>query len=414
MHCTRSRGASGLEYAVLLAAVVGAVSVAAAIVGRSVAEGTWTLAACIESLGRRCRASHEVPVATPLPRMSPATADRLLLGALLPMPNPLQPLESLAILGEDANTAPRALLRGQPFVRGPGDAQGAAPGDLTQGQLNDCFFIASAGAIAQTNPGFLEESIRRSPRLGQWQVRLYPGNLRYRVVQRDAAGRVIGLDQTPATLTFSIDGAAGPTWVETNQEFPVFGAGHPAEGRPIGVQPGNPAPGGGVELWPMLLEQGLARTVDMRHVQLWPHLPGAAPVDTRTGYDGINHNGWAAVSLTLLTGQPSTYHVDLTTMKLATVAEFLRTRHAVVAGTMDAASVPEGQRGLFVDAPNAPARLLARHDYWVESVDVTANTITLRNPQGGTVTLPWADAQRVLRLTTNPVLPPRAEPLPRR
>jgi len=43
-------------------------------------------------------------------------------------------------------------VAGDPFVQGPGDASDIDPNDVRQGQLGDCYFLATLASIAQQDP----------------------------------------------------------------------------------------------------------------------------------------------------------------------------------------------------------------------------------------------------------------------
>src|SRR5690606_36561200 len=52
------------------------------------------------------------------------------------------------------------LIDGKAFLSGGGDSNDIDPNDVSQGQLGDCYFIASLAAIARQNPDLIREMIR--------------------------------------------------------------------------------------------------------------------------------------------------------------------------------------------------------------------------------------------------------------
>ncbi|MCL3860035.1 C2 family cysteine protease [Actinotalea sp. K2] len=94
---------------------------------------------------------------------------------------------------------------------------GIAPGDVSQGQIGDCWFIASLMAIAQADPSVIEDAITVNDN-GTYTVRLYDD------------GREVEVTVTPEMV---LDG-----------------------GNPAFVR--SPAGEDGHELWPMVMEKALA------------------------------------------------------------------------------------------------------------------------------------------------------------
>ncbi|MGY4643447.1 C2 family cysteine protease [Cellulomonas sp. URHB0016] len=122
-----------------------------------------------------------------------------------------------------------------------------SPTDVSQGQIGDCWYMASMMAVAQADPDLIRQAITQNAN-GSYTVRLYPD------------GKAVNVTVTPDMVLMS-------------NGDPAFASN---DGR---VSP--------YELWPMVLEKALA-------VQYGD-------------YDEIE-GGYTEVGMTLLTGVPSEHH----------------------------------------------------------------------------------------------------------
>ncbi|MBX3190900.1 MAG: hypothetical protein KF819_28150 [Labilithrix sp.] len=353
---TRARGASAVQYMVIVALVLGAIAGAVRVYGASIESGSGKLATHVKTQGGGgAMPAHDLTSAlNGLGEGSPTDP--------VPSSNPDDPVEAdpaalldrVPTLGDDEEPPPaeqeeppvdydaprRALIRGVPFVRGEGHRTPVHPADVSQGAIANCYFIAPLASIAHRVPGLLQSGIIRNPRGNGYLVRLF------------------------------VDGRA--RWVPVDSRFPVND-----DGQPIYAQPGQSSPRG-QELWVMLYERAFA--------------------SVGGGYNGIGHGGNAAAALEMLTGQPSTSH-DPARMSFRTFAAYVNHGYAVVAGTPE-----KSDHELFKNDT-----LATWHAYWVESVDVRRGTVTLRNPWGwqeAPITLTWAEFRQVFgSVMTNPITP---------
>jgi hypothetical protein len=60
---------------------------------------------------------------------------------------------------QSGHTGTEEEIKGEPFVKGAGDAKKVALNDVAQGNLGDCYFLALLGAIARKRPEFIENMI---------------------------------------------------------------------------------------------------------------------------------------------------------------------------------------------------------------------------------------------------------------
>lgn len=149
-----------------------------------------------------------------------------------------------------------------------------SPGDVSQGQLGDCWFVASMMAVAQADPGVIERAITANPN-GTYTVRLYD-------------------DGSPVDVTVT------PEMVLNPDGTPAFVANNG------GTEP--------YEMWPMVLEKAMALH--------WGD------------YDDIESNT-ADVGLAALTGRPSE-NTDPGELSAAELDEILADGGAVALSSLKA------------------------------------------------------------------------------
>ena len=239
----------------------------------------------------------------------------------------------------DTATASQQRVQGHAFLQGAGDTGTVAANDVRQGQVGDCYFLASCAAVALTNPAYITRLIHEN------------GDGTFRVALWDEEAHhhgFLGLGET--TYTHS-------RWEGTlNDSFLTIG-GAP---RYAGTS-GDTDAAGANELWVMLLEK------------MWAHHEGRS-------YQRIAGGDTARTerALTAVSGVHSrSYRLDnsLSDQELANrMQNYVPNKYAVVTG-ID--SVPASWR------PTAQSlRVVQNHVYAVEGVNGTAKTIDLYNPWG--------------------------------
>jgi hypothetical protein len=153
---------------------------------------------------------------------------------------------------EDASKVQYERYDGKPFVKQDGERHAVDPSDVDQGQLSDCYLVASLGGLALRNPDLIRNAVRDNGD-GTYTVTFYEEGFWWWE----------GYDKVEITV---------------NAEVPMV------DGKPLYMQPGEEG-----EMWPMLVEKAYAE---------W-----------KGGYDEIEQGG-AADALEALTGQESDYDDD--------------------------------------------------------------------------------------------------------
>jgi hypothetical protein len=248
-------------------------------------------------------------------------------------------------------TSQPALPKGDRFdyskVRGTLFGKGVQPGDVHQGNLGDCFYLAALDSLAQRNPSAIENAIKDNGN-GTYTVRLY---------QHDRAS-----------------GALKPVDVNVDAKLPTAN-GHLAPNQ---------------KLWAPVMEKAFAQL--------------------RDGYPQVDKGGYGGLAMETLTGKPSTY-VKVEDTSPSTLWDQLKTAVASGRLTQadtykqtsprgatgkDSETVKQAlksavNRGLVSSASFNPdtftyARrgLVDDHSYTVLSVSEQAGQkfVTLRNPYG--------------------------------
>lgn len=220
---------------------------------------------------------------------------------------------------------------GKPFIAGNGDGRDIHPSDISQGQIGDCYLMSSLAAVANGNPDIIKNNIKDN------------GDGTY-------------------TVTFYERGIFGTSKVDVKVkgEFPN------KDGRWVFAQPGD-TNNGQLELWPMIYEKAYAK------------YKGG-------DYKKIGKGGRPEDAMTAITGQPGDWHRTrgvIWDMSFSDFAGYFD-KNLVVANTRG-----DGDKGkqVFKDGT-----LVTNHAYWVEKIDKTNQTVTVRNPWGWNekpITLTW-------------------------
>ncbi|OFW03938.1 MAG: hypothetical protein A3H96_15965 [Acidobacteria bacterium RIFCSPLOWO2_02_FULL_67_36] len=232
-----------------------------------------------------------------------------------------------------------AAVPGVPFAKGTGDSCCIAANDVEQGGIGDCYLMAGLMAVANQNPGLINDAITDNGD-GTYKVRLYV---------RDFFGRL------------------KPVYETVDANFPTY------NGQSVFAQSGDTA-GGKAELWPMLIEKAYAQN--------------------QGGYSDIE-GGFAGDAVELLTGKPADHYSggqkDLT-------AEWLAAQQQKGA-TITLGSLPKSKAAknpLYSSSRPENQRLFAGHAYVVSAVDPKTGMVTIQNPWGWdqfSMTISWKDFQ---------------------
>lgn len=233
-----------------------------------------------------------------------------------------------------------------PFAQGPGDAHAVDPDDIRQGQLNNCFLVAAMAAVAEQDPGFIQNMIQDNGD-GTYTVTLH---------QYDDGG------------LFGIGSGWEEVEVTVSADFPQNSA-----------QLSGDSAGQAQEIWPQLIEKAYAQ------------LNG--------GYDGFENGGSPSNALATLTGndvdsrEPGEYSFeDLSSDFGDGNGEDAITFLAPENFTGDAAQLAQDHN------------VHAWHTYSVTRVyeENGVQMVELNNPWGSEdVTLPYADAQEIFSSISN-------------
>jgi WXG100 family type VII secretion target len=243
---------------------------------------------------------------------------------------------------------------GTPFARGAGDADDISPNDVSQGQLGDCFLMASLAAIAQSNPDMIRNMIKDNGD-GSYTVtfKINVGGVHSLAAQRyedDMKAR--GLDFILARQNMYSLYSPDTFITKEIRVTPDFPAN--ANGQPINAKYGDSA-GGKPEMWVPLIEKAYAQMMG--------------------GYDEMN-GGQPWVAMRNITGKRSmTFQPE--DIKMDELADYHAKGNAIVVHTPNHetyASMWAKATGKFDMVPN--------HAYYVTNVDKAAGTVTLRNPWG--------------------------------
>jgi WXG100 family type VII secretion target len=244
-------------------------------------------------------------------------------------------------------------VQGQPTI------DGVHPDDVEQGQLGDCYLLASLASIANQNPDMIEKMIRDN------------GDGSY-------------------TVTFYEKGWFGsikPVEVTVDGQFPL------RDGRPVFAGVGD-KDGDHHELWTMIVEKAYAQ---------W-----------KGGYSSIE-GGWPHHAMEHLTGIPSQDFAP-TRVSIEQLSNFHHQGYAISLSTNQDWKLTIAGRTLwdFDDITDGPlfqkggGQLVPSHAYYVTGVDAENGTVTIRNPWGwyhGEITLTTEEFQQAFStVSVNPIV----------
>ncbi|MDB4940631.1 MAG: peptidase calpain [Labilithrix sp.] len=346
------RGASFVEYLVIVALAVGSILVGARALGAGLHDKSGKLGDCIRSLDGNCAGDTSslgsaaangssgttgsaAPPADPKADSTGATSSDPS-AAVTPDPGAAYDSSEAGRYGADEpppenyDTKKEAKVPGTLFVKSEGQSHAVSPADVAQGQLGDCWFMSSMAAVASRSPNAIQSNFKTNKN-GTVSVRIF-------------------------------DGENKSHWQKVDTKFPVDDKGNVAYAQPVS---GDKK---GAELWVMTYERAMAKSAG--------------------GYTAID-GGDPGAGMAMITGQPSQYMRTGDT-KFGKFAEYYDHGYAMAAGTPDE---KHATHELFKNDT-----LVSGHAYWVDSVDRKAQTVTVRNPWGydlKPITLPWATFQKV-------------------
>lgn len=234
----------------------------------------------------------------------------------------------LALLGMNPEVMRGPFSDGDPspavaYAATPGElfVEGVRAQDVVQGQLADCYFAAALASVAGTQPGVIRAMIQ--PAGGRdYRVRFF---------------RWEGDRRTEHTVV-------------VDDHLP-----HTAGGRLGYMRSSEAAPGGGVELWPMIAEKAYAQF--------------------RGGYDDIGDGGQASAALTAITG---THPTEVSRSGSRDGSRFTLMTEAVRGGQ----PVVMTTRRDIAHEEILRVGIYGWHSYPVIGTDPSARTVRLRNVWG--------------------------------
>ena len=171
-----------------------------------------------------------------------------------------------------------AAQEGPLAVKGKGDAQSMAANDINQGSIGDCFFLASLGAVAHSNPGALEKAIT-DKKDGTYSVTLYSKKRDDIGEARPDKGTSRFSKLTPKTITVAAD---FPTSVNGYDSANL----NDLSATPPHAMGGDTDKKGQTELWVRIIEKAYAVLCG--------------------GYDKIGNGGFTENAMEALTGKQYT------------------------------------------------------------------------------------------------------------
>ncbi len=257
-------------------------------------------------------------------------------------------------------------VEGQLFVAGGADMrQGIHPSDADQGQIGDCFVVASLAAIAQHNPDVIRNAIEDNGD-GTYTVTFY---------QRESNNRFNRLNNW-------LDNGYDPVKITVTAEFPVL-----ADGTQPYIYENQEMLDGKRELWPAIMEKAYAQFLSQSD----------DPIDM---YSTLNRGGNPADVLEAITGEPS-ITTEPQTYSIRQLAELHNGKQAIIFGTHEPDN-PLVNQPAFVNKQLQP-----KHAYYVSHVDQQRNRVTLRNPWSWDeppVTVNYSDLDQLFNtVVTNPI-----------
>ncbi|MFD3163516.1 C2 family cysteine protease [Herpetosiphon sp. NSE202] len=257
-------------------------------------------------------------------------------------------------------------VEGQLYVAGGADMrQGIHPSDADQGQIGDCFVVASLAAIAQHNPDVIRNAIEDNGD-GSYTVTFY---------QRESNNRFNRLNNW-------LDNGYDQVKITVTAEFPVL-----ADGTHPYIYENQEMLNGKRELWPAIMEKAYGQFLSQ----------SSDPIEM---YSTLNRGGNPADVLEAITGQPSVL-ADPKTYSMRQLAELHNSKQAIIFGTH------EPENPLVNQAAFVNKHLQPKHAYYVSHVDQQRNRVSLRNPWSWNeppIIVNYADLDQVFNsVVTNPI-----------
>jgi Flp pilus assembly pilin Flp len=207
------RGASLVEYMMLVGLVALVATGGFRIVGTSVRDKISCQAATLFGSGAECSSAETATTSAAVSDAGGGTA---------------QPDNPDLPSGSGASYTP---IEGDVYVQGEGEKSAADPSDISQGSLNDCYVLSPLAAIAHVDPGFIEDMVRDN------------GDGTYSVRLREP-------DPQPWWQFWEPD--TRDVWVTVSGDFPTV------DGNPVYAKTGDGS-GDHRELWPLIIEKAYAQ-----------------------------------------------------------------------------------------------------------------------------------------------------------
>lgn len=203
---------------------------------------------------------------------------------------------------------------------------------INQGQTGDCYFLASAAAVAKKDPDFIRKSIHENSD-GTYSVDFY---------REKPWWKPWGPDFTKETIT-------------VDNQFPTR-MGNPEFNNSKGTSDA----GKRENMWGMVYEKAYAKF--------------------KGSYGAIGDGGWPSTAMGEITGKESSTHSAGST-NLAKLSEWEKKGYALTAGSKS--KPPEG------------SGVIGNHAYYILNVDMEKKTVTMGNPWGrDNVTLTEAEFKK--------------------
>ncbi|MBI4350360.1 MAG: hypothetical protein HY550_02870 [Elusimicrobia bacterium] len=209
-------------------------------------------------------------------------------------------------------------IEGNLYTTGPGKSGDMHTLAINQGQTGDCYFLASAAAVAKKDPEYIKNSIREN-KDGTYSVDFY---------REKPWWKPWGPNYTKETIT-------------VDNQFPTR-MGNPE----FNNSKGTSETGKRENMWGMVYEKAYAKF--------------------KGSYDAIGNGGWPSAAMAEITGKPSSTHSTGST-SLQKLTDWEKKGYAL---TVASKSKP------------SDLSVVGDHAYYVLNVDTEKKTVTLGNPWG--------------------------------
>ena len=212
------------------------------------------------------------------------------------------------------------------------------PSDIQQGELGDCYFIASLGAIVERDPDFMRRMIQDN------------GDGTYTVTLYDHQGEVLKPRKIRVDGQFPMRGYA-PVFARYGRNEFIAGQATGTDSRSLMLHFRWEKD----IIWVMVAEKALA-------------------VITGNGsYNRIGNGGFSNVALERITGKTSIYSYPISSSTFTDLMGWDKKGYAITLSTSRNPPIAAFGNGA----------LSANHVYWVKSVDPEHRTLTVVNPVNG-------------------------------